>query len=91
MCSEYAPQALANTAWACSTRLEPNGPLLDSISSASIRTRTDSYKSQEIANTAWACAVLWRVDFPLLESLASAAIARITHFVPPQLAGTAWA
>jgi len=62
---DFAPQALANTAWAFSVLLMPHVPLRDAIAAAAIRTlqraaQTDpcTFAFQELANLAWSFATL---------------------------------
>lgn len=72
----FAPQDLANTAWAWAVLAVRNVPMLASIAGQAIAPIHD-FLPQNLSNTAWALATLQCNDGPLLAAISPQARPRI--------------
>lgn len=66
-------------AWAFATLGVMNEPLMNAISAAALRKRTD-YRTQNLSNTVWAYATLALLDGPLFQAISASSIANCAEF-----------
>lgn len=79
--AEFAPQALANTAWAVAILGFRDLPMLEVLAAEMIR-KMVKFTPQALANSAWAWATMDVKSQELFDSLALHAVARMPQFTP---------
>jgi len=88
--SEFAPQALSNTAWAFATAGHAAPALFDAIGKEAAG-RVRELKPQKLSNMAWAFATAGHAAPSLFDAIGREAAGRVRELNPQALANTAWA